>query len=65
MRRGEEGRREEREENRMKGGDGDENSEIRLYTNYKANTYCKEKFLTGSKLISYGRDSFELEKTST
>ena len=63
MRRGEEGRGEGRVENRMK--DGDENSEIRLYTNYEANTYCKEKFLTSSKLISYGRDSFELENTST
>ena len=50
-------------EKRMK--EGDENGEIRLYTNYKANTHCKEKFLTGSKLISYGRDSFELENTST
>ena len=36
-------------EKRMK--EGDENGEIRLYTNYKANTHCKEKFLTGSKLI--------------
>ena len=52
-----------RVEERMK--DGDEDGEIRLYTNFEANTYCKEKFLTGSKLISYGRDSFELENTST
>ena len=36
-----------RVEKRMK--EGDENGDI---TNYKASTHCKEKFLTGSKLIS-------------
>ena len=45
--RGEKGGKMRRVEKRMK--EGDENGDI---TNYKASTHCKEKFLTGSKLIS-------------
>ena len=45
--RGEKGGKMRRVEKRM--NEGDENGDI---TNYKASTHCKEKFLTGSKLIS-------------